>query len=264
MRYVAGSSFFCKPPGLILRFTSTSVTDEWAGDGGRRSEGARGARAGFPGSIFGPGATATWAVSRSNGGRPLRHHPSELLGRARLRAVRSGRLGRRRSGSTSFERRAARHASHMASRRWRRCVSKRGTSPASSSITATPLTIWDSPGWPGPPKPSSAGNWPRGRCWRRVSGRRWSASSASSRESACAGARSCSRPRTRSRATVEATSPRSPGRRRSGNSSPWPLCRRPRAAGEEIVCAFPLKDEWARARITSPVFLDPKGERLRA
>ena len=34
--------------------------------------------------------------------------------------------------------------------------------------------------------------------------------------------------------------------------------------GEEIVCAFPLKDEWARARITSPVFLDPKGERLRA
>lgn len=34
--------------------------------------------------------------------------------------------------------------------------------------------------------------------------------------------------------------------------------------GEEIVCAFPLKNEQVRARITSPVFLDPKGERLRA
>ena len=32
--------------------------------------------------------------------------------------------------------------------------------------------------------------------------------------------------------------------------------------GEEIVCAFPLKGERVRARITSPVFLDPKGERL--
>jgi methylglutamate dehydrogenase subunit C len=34
--------------------------------------------------------------------------------------------------------------------------------------------------------------------------------------------------------------------------------------GEQIVCAFPLKDELVRARITSPAFLDPKGERLRA
>jgi heterotetrameric sarcosine oxidase alpha subunit len=32
--------------------------------------------------------------------------------------------------------------------------------------------------------------------------------------------------------------------------------------GEEIVCAFPLYGERVRARITSPVFLDPKGERL--
>jgi heterotetrameric sarcosine oxidase alpha subunit len=32
--------------------------------------------------------------------------------------------------------------------------------------------------------------------------------------------------------------------------------------GEEIVCAFPLYGEQVRARITSPVFLDPKGERL--
>lgn len=32
--------------------------------------------------------------------------------------------------------------------------------------------------------------------------------------------------------------------------------------GEEILCAFPLKGEQVRARITSPVFLDPKGERL--
>lgn len=34
--------------------------------------------------------------------------------------------------------------------------------------------------------------------------------------------------------------------------------------GEEIVCAFPLYGESVRARITSPVFLDPKGERLHA
>ena len=32
--------------------------------------------------------------------------------------------------------------------------------------------------------------------------------------------------------------------------------------GEEIVCAFPLKGERVKARITSPVFLDPNGERL--
>ena len=32
--------------------------------------------------------------------------------------------------------------------------------------------------------------------------------------------------------------------------------------GEEIVCAFPLKGERVRARITSPVFLDPQGTRL--
>lgn len=34
--------------------------------------------------------------------------------------------------------------------------------------------------------------------------------------------------------------------------------------GEEIVCAFPLYGESVRARITSPVFLDPRGERLHA
>jgi len=34
-------------------------------------------------------------------------------------------------------------------------------------------------------------------------------------------------------------------------------------AGEEIVCAFPLKDEQVRARIVSPVFIDPNGARLR-
>ena len=32
--------------------------------------------------------------------------------------------------------------------------------------------------------------------------------------------------------------------------------------GEEIRCAFPLRNEQVRARICSPVFLDPKGERL--
>jgi heterotetrameric sarcosine oxidase alpha subunit len=34
--------------------------------------------------------------------------------------------------------------------------------------------------------------------------------------------------------------------------------------GEEIVCAFPLKDEQVKARIVSPHFIDPKGERLHA
>jgi sarcosine oxidase subunit alpha len=34
--------------------------------------------------------------------------------------------------------------------------------------------------------------------------------------------------------------------------------------GEEIICAFPLKDEQVRARIVSPHFVDPKGERLHA
>ncbi len=34
--------------------------------------------------------------------------------------------------------------------------------------------------------------------------------------------------------------------------------------GEEIICAFPLKDEQVRARIVSPHFIDPKGERLYA
>jgi sarcosine oxidase subunit alpha len=34
-------------------------------------------------------------------------------------------------------------------------------------------------------------------------------------------------------------------------------------AGEEIICAFPLKNEQVRARIVSPMFIDPNGERLR-
>jgi sarcosine oxidase subunit alpha len=34
--------------------------------------------------------------------------------------------------------------------------------------------------------------------------------------------------------------------------------------GEEIICAFPLKNEQMRARIVSPHFIDPKGERLNA
>ena len=34
--------------------------------------------------------------------------------------------------------------------------------------------------------------------------------------------------------------------------------------GAEIICAFPLKDELVRARIVSPHFIDPKGERLNA
>ena len=37
----------------------------------------------------------------------------------------------------------------------------------------------------------------------------------------------------------------------------------PTHTGEEIVCAFPLKGEL-RARIVPPMFIDPKGERLRA
>ena len=36
-----------------------------------------------------------------------------------------------------------------------------------------------------------------------------------------------------------------------------------RHTGEEIVCAFPLKGEQTRARVVSPVFIDPHGERLR-
>jgi sarcosine oxidase subunit alpha len=35
-----------------------------------------------------------------------------------------------------------------------------------------------------------------------------------------------------------------------------------RHEGEEIVCAFPLRNEQVRARIVSPVFLDPAGKRL--
>jgi len=35
-------------------------------------------------------------------------------------------------------------------------------------------------------------------------------------------------------------------------------------AGEEIVCAYPLKDERVRARIVAPQFVDPKNERLNA
>jgi methylglutamate dehydrogenase subunit C len=34
-------------------------------------------------------------------------------------------------------------------------------------------------------------------------------------------------------------------------------------AGEEIVCAFPLKNEQVRARVVSPMFIDANGERLR-
>jgi sarcosine oxidase subunit alpha len=32
--------------------------------------------------------------------------------------------------------------------------------------------------------------------------------------------------------------------------------------GEEIICAYPLRDEQVRVRIVSPVFIDPSGERL--
>ena len=34
--------------------------------------------------------------------------------------------------------------------------------------------------------------------------------------------------------------------------------------GEEIVSVYPLREEKVRVRIVSPMFLDPKGERLRA
>ena len=34
--------------------------------------------------------------------------------------------------------------------------------------------------------------------------------------------------------------------------------------GEEIICAFPLKGEIVRAKIVSPQFVDPAGERLHA
>ena len=34
--------------------------------------------------------------------------------------------------------------------------------------------------------------------------------------------------------------------------------------GEEVVCAYPLRNEQVRARIVSPVFLDPTGERMHA
>jgi sarcosine oxidase subunit alpha len=35
-----------------------------------------------------------------------------------------------------------------------------------------------------------------------------------------------------------------------------------RHEGEEIVCAYPLRNEQVRARIVSPMFIDPSGERL--
>ena len=34
--------------------------------------------------------------------------------------------------------------------------------------------------------------------------------------------------------------------------------------GEEIICAFPLKNEQVRARIVSPHFIDKEGARLNA
>jgi sarcosine oxidase subunit alpha len=34
-------------------------------------------------------------------------------------------------------------------------------------------------------------------------------------------------------------------------------------AGEEVVCAYPLKGEKVKARIVTPMFIDPNGERLR-
>jgi sarcosine oxidase subunit alpha len=37
-----------------------------------------------------------------------------------------------------------------------------------------------------------------------------------------------------------------------------------RHEGEEVVCAYPLKGEQVRARIVSPMFIDPHGERLHA
>ena len=37
-----------------------------------------------------------------------------------------------------------------------------------------------------------------------------------------------------------------------------------RHEGQEITCAYPLRNEQVRARIVSPVFIDPTGERMRA
>ena len=37
-----------------------------------------------------------------------------------------------------------------------------------------------------------------------------------------------------------------------------------RHEGQEIVCAYPLRNEQVRARVVSPVFIDPSGERMRA
>ncbi len=34
--------------------------------------------------------------------------------------------------------------------------------------------------------------------------------------------------------------------------------------GQEILCAYPLRNEQVRARIVSPIFIDPSGERMRA
>jgi methylglutamate dehydrogenase subunit C len=34
--------------------------------------------------------------------------------------------------------------------------------------------------------------------------------------------------------------------------------------GEEVICAFPLKDEQVKARIMSPLFIDSQGTRLHA
>jgi methylglutamate dehydrogenase subunit C len=36
-----------------------------------------------------------------------------------------------------------------------------------------------------------------------------------------------------------------------------------RHEGEEIVCAYPLRNEQVRARIVAPIFIDPSGERMR-
>jgi methylglutamate dehydrogenase subunit C len=37
-----------------------------------------------------------------------------------------------------------------------------------------------------------------------------------------------------------------------------------RHEGQEIICAYPLRNEQVRARIVSPMFIDPSGERMRA
>jgi len=34
--------------------------------------------------------------------------------------------------------------------------------------------------------------------------------------------------------------------------------------GEVVVCAYPLRGEQVKARIVSPMFIDPAGERLHA